>query len=189
MKFNRSRLWIIILGGVLGLVLGVVGAHFSLGERWERLSYPVLASTNDRAIELSGYDSYDGTLYVKGQSQTIYGCPAELYRENSDCHRMATEAIPRFASCPGPAIRRFDDPPGKVISKLIVFDCRYNEYITVQTNYVLLDDGSLLKWTYNSLGEGFGNCLIIPGAIFGMVLGLVIGVMLAATRKQPRSSA
>ena len=53
MKSNRNRLWIIILGGVIGLALGVVLSSFYVGNRWERLSYPALASAKDRAIELS----------------------------------------------------------------------------------------------------------------------------------------
>ncbi len=187
MKSMRSRLWIIILGGVLGLALGIAVSYFAVSNHWERLSYPALAPDKDRAIELSGYDSYDGTLYVKGQSQALYGCPADLYRENTDCHRVTTG--PKLVSCPIGGLQPADALPGKVISELIVFDCRYNNYFIVQTNYIILDDGSLMKWTYNNFSEGLQNCLIIPGAIFGMVLGLIVGAIFAATRKNPRSSA
>lgn len=187
MKSSRNRLWIIILGGVIGLAFGFVVSSLSVGNRWERLLYPALAPANDRAIKLNGYD--DGTLYVKGQSQTIYACPAEPYLQNSDCRRMPTTTNPKLVSCPDPVIQHFDDPPGKVVSRMVVFDCRYNSYFTVQTNYVILDDGSLLKWTYNNLGEGMRNCLIIPGTIIGMILGFVIGAMLAAIRNNPRPSA
>jgi len=137
---------------------------------------------------LKGYDSRDGTSYVQGQSQIIYGCPAEPDQANADCHIATSEDIAQGEICQGFA-KPFGDPPGKVISKLIVFDCRYNNYFIVQTNYVILDDGSLLKWTYNNFGEGFQNCFIIPATIFGMVLGLVSGAMVAAARNQPRSSA
>ena len=192
MKFYRSRLWIIILGGIIGLVLGVVGAYFSLGERWERVWYPALAPDKDRAVELVGYDSYDpdsgqGTLYIKGQSQTLYGCSADPYRNNSDCHVATAESLAKSVKCPG-IVTRFDDPPGKVISRIVIFDCRYNGYSTVQTNYSILDDGSIWKLRFDDWERPLRNGIIIIFAVLGTVMGIVIGAIISALSKERRRS-
>ena len=177
MKSNRSRLWIIILGGVIGLVLGAAIPYLLIDPtpRWERLTYGAIAPETDRAMELVGYDSHDGTLFIKGQSQTIYGCPAEPYNANSNCHEIKTETDIKWTSCPlSGGVRRFNDPQGQVISKVVIFDCRENGYWVVQTNYAVLDDGSLWKLTYNDfdLMTPFRNCLVIAGAIIGIAIGI-----------------
>lgn len=196
---RRNNPWIIALGGVIGLALGVAitSAIFQgdEGGEWTLQPYAAIAPMADRATELIGYDFQHELLFVKGQSQTIYECTAELSHSPAAnaCHVAASNVITSLGdihSCASIKISA-KDPPGHAIARLKHIGCP-NEYQFILIDYALLDDGNLWRLVYNNwdMGRGFQILSIIIGAIFGTVVGLVIGAMIpTGTKNHPRSSA
>jgi hypothetical protein len=181
MESNRSKLWSITLGALIGLILGAAIPYLLIEAepRWKQQFYAAISPLADDAIEIVGYGSQSESLYVKGQSQVIYACQSGPFDDPVDgttCRKASPEAIAKRESCNG-IVTQFKEPADKVISRLTVFDCRFNEYTPVQINYVILDDGTLWRLVYSSfnLMEPFRNCLVVVGAIMGISIGIGIG--------------
>jgi hypothetical protein len=198
-EMKSSRLWIIALGGVIGLILGVMitSAIFQgdEGGEWSLQPYAAIAPMADRAIELIGYDFQRKLLFVKGQSQTIYKCAAELSHipAANTCHAVASNAITSSGSSHGCASIKVPvkDPPGHAVARLKQIDCP-NEYQFIQIDYAILDDGNLWRLVYNNwgVGQGLQIMLSIIGGMLGTVVGLVIGALIPiGSKNHPRSSA
>jgi hypothetical protein len=193
MNLSRSRSGILI-SGLVGLILGVVLPLTISGSEeeggWKVQPYAAIAPSADRAIGLVGYNYQKELLYVKGQSQKVYECRASINSEPDPnaCYGATAEAIAQLGSlqrCTSILVP-IEDPPGRALSQLKDVDCRSNEYQIVQINYAILEDGSLWRLYYNSLGflgKWFKDAFVIAGAIAGTLLGLAIGIIGVAASK------
>ena len=179
MKPNRSRLWIIILGGMIGLVLGAVIPYLLIQTGWKRLSYTGIDPVTDRAMRVVGYNYQDDLLYIKGRSQKTYECSVSNWSAASKCRDATDDAIIRARSLPQcwPVTRPTQQPPGRVISRLDTVYCP-NEYQTLQFIHALLDDGSL--WQLTDFGIDFDGALRYTCAPLGAALGFVMGALIGA---------
>ncbi len=192
MKSNRSRSWIMI-GGLVGLILGValpLTISGSEEEGWKLQSYAAIAPSADRATMLVDYDYQNELLYVKGQSQKVYECRTSVNNalDPNACHEATTEAIEQVGRLPRctSILVPVEEPSRPAVSQLKAVDCRSNEYQIVQITYAILDDGSLWRSDYNSLGflgQWFRDIFVIVGAIVGTLLGLVAGMAGVAISK------
>jgi hypothetical protein len=75
MSSTRNYSWITPLGGFVGIVICMVfAAFFNAPPAWEQQIYSNISKSTDPAIALIGFDDNGSTLYVRSQSQKIYGC-------------------------------------------------------------------------------------------------------------------
>jgi hypothetical protein len=123
MKSSRSRLWIIIFGGMIGLILGVALPYLLIQTGWKRLTYTALDPAVDRAMELIGYNYETDLLYVKGHSLRTYECPARMYdgrNSISECREATDMAIAKLKGLPhcSAILSPTKEPPGHVVDQL-----------------------------------------------------------------------
>ncbi len=185
MNFRNNRSWIILLGSGIGLLIGVILSTIWLNAppRWRQQSYPAVSASADRAEKLLALDYMSGILYVRSQSQRVYGCQMPSLHGNPDTGECLDEPnlsdkLARILSCerqtfPAP------QPPRTVISQITEYPCILEA--SMQANYVLLEDGSIWAITQESgeLSDGFNNCFSLMFPITGLFIGLVIGAVIA----------
>jgi hypothetical protein len=185
MNFRNNRSWIILLGSGIGLLIGVILSTIWLNAppRWKQQSYPAVSASADRAEKLLAFDYTSGILYVKSQSQKVYGCRVPSLYGNPDtgeCFEESSlsEKLAQILSCKW-QIFSTPQPPGTIISQITEYPCIFES--STQTDYILLEDGSL--WTVaqeiGELSTGFNNCFSLMFPIAGLFIGLIIGVVIA----------
>jgi hypothetical protein len=160
----------------------VFAEFFNAPPAWEQQIYSNNSKSTDPAIALIGFDDRGPTLYVRSQSQKIYGCKVTWSNDKTatTCFETGPDIIKKLQDpAPCPPIFQTLQPPGNVVSALAASPCRDDEH--VQIDFVILSDKSIWRLLQGSggAGESFADFFTLVTAIAGTVLGLIIGFVIS----------
>lgn len=156
-------------------IVGFVGGlgYFAAESSGAFESWQPLGTPPERAIKIL---SIQGKVYVKTIGERIYSCDA-LSRTECWMETTLPQEIPPEDQfhCEGAPPIQVPNPPGKVVDSLGSQVC--GAETVSQSNFVLLEDGSLWIWHHNF---DVYDLLFFPfcGVVLGLLGGVVISILI-----------
>ena len=166
---------ILVLPSCLGLAGGVAlfgASRAGLLSRWRSLGTPPKGATEIVAADIE-------TIYVRAATGELYGCRDHRGRRVPDnCWHQASEPLGIDPDTLfGERLSKRDPTPprGSVVDSLDTM-LRYAD-AAFETRYVLLQDGAVWKWQYDTSAYGDLGILVL-GPVAGLALGIIAGIVL-----------